>query len=122
MSKKFYGIALCIIFAAAATVVLQYVMTGSTDVLDSADAGCVAGLVIGIVCAIGGENPISSGIATALLLWLAEVVYLVCIQGIVLVGASVIFGPIIAAIVLGAISGFGYAWGSGKLSYSTHID
>ncbi len=122
MLKKFYGIALCVIFAAVATTVIQYVMTGSTDVLGSSIAGAVAGFAIGAVCAIGGENPISSGIATALLLWLAEVVYVVYIEGVVLVGAYVIFAPIVAAIVLGAISGIGYAWGAGKLKYSTHLD
>lgn len=122
MLKKIYGIALCVIFASVATTVIQYVMTGSTDVLGSSIAGAVAGFAIGAVCAIGGENPISSGIATALLLWLAEVIYVVHIEGVVLVGAYIIFAPIVAAIVLGAISGIGYAWGSGKLKYSTHLD
>lgn len=122
MLKKLCGIALCVIFAAVATTVIQYVMTGSTDVLGSSIAGAVAGFAIGAVCAIGGENPISSGIATALLLWLAEIIYVVYIEGVVLVGAYIIFAPIVAAIVLGAISGIGYAWGAGKLKYSTHLD
>lgn len=122
MLKKLCGISLCVIFAAVATTVIQYVMTGSTDVLGSSIAGAVAGFAIGAVCAIGGENPISSGIATALLLWLAEIIYVVYIEGVVLVGAYIIFAPIVAAIVLGAISGIGYAWGAGKLKYSTHLD
>jgi hypothetical protein len=122
MLKKLYGFALCVIFAAVASTVIQFVMTGSTDVFGSAVAGVVAGLVIGTVCAIGGENPISSGIVTAMLLWLVEVVYVVYIEGVVLVGAYVIFAPIVAAIALGAISGIGYALGSGRLKYSTHLD
>lgn len=122
MSKKLYGIALGVVFAAIASVVIQLVMTGSTDVLGSAIGGAIAGIAIGLMCAIGGENPISTGIVTAMLLWLAEVIYIVYIEGVVLVGAYVIFAPIVAAIVLGAISGIGYGLGSGRLKYSTHLD
>ncbi|QQR55846.1 MAG: hypothetical protein IPG59_12585 [Candidatus Melainabacteria bacterium] len=122
MLKKLYGIVLCVIFAAVASTVIQFVMTGSTDVLGSALGGGVAGLAIGIMCAVLDENPVSTGIVTAMLLWLAEVIYVVYFQGVVLVGAYVIFAPILAAIIHGAISGLGYGWGSGKLRYSTHLD
>jgi len=122
MLKKFYGIALCVVFAAASFVAIEIAMLGSTDVLGSALGGVVVGLAIGIMCAVLDENPVSTGIVTAMLLWLAELIYVVYFQGVVLVGAYVIFAPILAAIIHGAISGLGYGWGSGKLRYSSDLD
>jgi len=122
MSKKIYGTALCVVFAAASFVAIQFAMFGSTDVLGSVMGGAIVGLAIGIMCAVLDENPVSTGIVTGMLLWLAELIYIVYFQGVVLVGAYVIFAPILAAIIHGAISGLGYGFGSGKLRYSTHLD